>query len=338
MPLNHELDKLGISTLPYFIYGLHLKSRWRRLQASAGVFRACLEFRPDVIYLNQSGCYKVTLPAATVFNLPIVAHVRIFEDASYLAKQRPSSRRLRGVVAISSSVESEIRRYQELDRITLDRIYDAYVPAARLVHHSARLKNRLACVGRIVPIKGQDVLVHALCGLRDFNQSIECLFVGGGEQSYIEKIRAIIARENLEDTIQWLGFVEDVIPLLRTCSVLVCPSHMEPLGRVIFEAWDAGVVPVAFSRSGGAAEIIAAAEGGILYDEQTPQALSRALRTAFELEEDQRTRLINNGRSWMAANCEPSTYAKALSGIFARAQVVSHKSSWSRIRRRWHHC
>jgi hypothetical protein len=43
-----------------------------------------------------------------------------------------------------------------------------------------------------------------------------------------------------------------------TCSMPVCPSHMELLGRVIFEAWDVGAVPVAFSGSGGAAEIVAA--------------------------------------------------------------------------------
>jgi glycosyltransferase involved in cell wall biosynthesis len=97
---------------------------------------------------------------------------------------------------------------------------------------------------------------------------------------------------------------------------------MEPLGRVIFEAWDAGVVPVAFSRSGGAAEIIAAADGGILYEEQTPRALARALRIALELREDQRDRLVNNGRSWMAANCSPAKYVDAVSRIFAGAHTA----------------
>jgi hypothetical protein len=153
MPLNRELDKLGVRKLPYFIHGLHQKSRWCRLQAAAAVFRACLEFRPDVIYLNQCVSYKVTLPAATAFNLPIVAHIRIFEDASYLAKQHPSPRRLRGVIAISSSVESEIRRFRELDAIQLHRIYDAYLPAVRVIQDSERVTNRVACVGERPPAK-----------------------------------------------------------------------------------------------------------------------------------------------------------------------------------------
>lgn len=89
---------------------------------------------------------------------------------------------------------------------------------------------------------------------------------------------------------------------------------------MIFEAWDAGVVPVAFSGSGGAAEIIAAAQGGILYSEQTPRSLASALKNALELKVDQKARLVNNGRAWMAANCSPANYGKALSRIFCNAR------------------
>jgi glycosyltransferase involved in cell wall biosynthesis len=88
---------------------------------------------------------------------------------------------------------------------------------------------------------------------------------------------------------------------------------------VIFEAWDAGAVPVAFSRSGGAAEIVAAAKGGILYEKQTPESLALALRDALELDQEQRGRLIRNGRSWMATNCGPETYGEALSTILTSA-------------------
>ena len=62
--------------------------------------------------------------------------------------------------------------------------------------------------------------------------------------------------------------------------------------------------PVAFSGTGGAAEIVAAAKGGILYEEQTPESLALALRDTLELEQEQRARLIRNGRSWMARNGE----------------------------------
>jgi glycosyltransferase involved in cell wall biosynthesis len=322
MPLTSKLEKLHIRMLPYFVYGLHQKSKRHRLQAAAGVVRACLEFRPDVIYLNQCGCYKVALPAATMLDLPIVAHVRIFEDAVYLSRQSPSPRRLRGIIAISSAVETEIRRFQQLDAIQLYRMYDAYalsVPALQNSPPLGRIVNRVACVGRLVPVKGQDVLVGALCMLKDFEGGVECLFFGDGEGRFVQGLRQAALQGTPASSIRWLGFVDDVLSLLQTCSVLVCPSHSEPLGRVIFEAWDAGAVPVAFSGSGGAAEIGAAAKGGILYEEQTPESLSRALRDALELDREQRARLIRNGRSWMARNCGPETYGEALSAILTGA-------------------
>jgi glycosyltransferase involved in cell wall biosynthesis len=321
MPLNVELEKLGIFTLPYYICGLHQKSKWRRVQAAAAVLRACLEFRPDVIYLNQCGSYRVALPAATVLDLPLLVHLRIFEDASYLAMQCPSPRRLRGLIAISSAIEREVRRFRQLDAIQLHRIYDGYVPSRPALQDPERIMHRIACVGRIVPIKGQDVLVDALSMLNGSTLAVECLFLGEGDESFIQRLKARAESVNSGRSIQWLGFSASVIPLLRTCSVLVCPSHSEPLGRVIFEAWDAGVVPVVFSGSGGAAEIVAAAKAGVLYHEQTPQSLACALRGALELSEDQRARLVNNGRFWIAENCSPTEYAVALSTIFANART-----------------
>ena len=322
MPLNSELEKRQIRILPYYVYGLHKKSRRHRLQAAAGVLRACMEFRPDVIYLNQCGSYKVTLPAATILDLPIVTHIRIFGDAAYLAMQRPRPRRLRGIIAISSAIETEIRGFRQLDCIRVHRVYDGYAPAL-LAHQTVspqeKIVNRVACVGRLVPVKGQDVLVRALCISKEFEKTGECLFIGDGEQPFIHDLQKMASRGNPSFAIQWLGFVGDVFSLLPTCSVLVCPSHKEPLGRVILEAWDAGVVPVAFAGSGGAAEIVAAAQGGILYDKQTPSSLATALHEALELDPGRRDQFVNNGRNWMFRNCDLETYGKTISTILSMA-------------------
>lgn len=326
-PLQSELVKRHIRTLPYFVYALHEKSKWQRLLATFGVLRACLEFRPNLIYLNQSGSYKITLLAATLLNLPIVAHIRIFEDAAYLARQSPDSRRLRGLIAISEAIETEIRRFPQLESLSLHHIYDAYVLSPHLLESSpaSRVENRVACVGRLVPMKAQDILVDAL-KLLNLKRSVECLVVGDGEERFIQQLKEIASNGNLTSSIQWLGFVNDIVPLLRTCSVLVCPSHREPLGRVIFEAWDAGAVPVVFAGSGGAAEIVAAAKGGIIYEKQEPQYLAEAIRDALELGREERARLISNGRSWMAKNCDPKIYGEIMSKIFSNVRELQGRS------------
>jgi glycosyltransferase involved in cell wall biosynthesis len=260
-------------------------------------------------------------------DLPIVAHVRIFEDAAYLARQSPGPCRLRGIIAISSAVEAEIRRFQQLDSIQLYRIYDAYAPAMPVLRNlppQGRIVNRVACVGRLVPVKGQDVLVGALRILKDFEGGFECLFVGDGEGRFVQELKQTTLDGNAASSVRWLGFVGDVFSLLQTCSVLVCPSHSEPLGRVIFEGWDAGALPIVFAGSGGAAEIVAAADGGILYDEQTPQSLAMALRRALELDGERRNELVHNGRMWMSTNCNSEAYGETISTILKNAASQCH--------------
>jgi len=316
--LEAELKKRGVRVLPYFIAGLHQKPRWRRLQAAIGVLRACLSFRPDVINLNQSGAYRVTLPAATLLGLPVVGHVRIFEDAAYLARQNPDPRRLKGIIAISGAIEKEIRGFKSLSAVPVHRIYDSYAPAPPATGAIKRAARRIACVGRITPIKGQEVLLAALAVADALPEGTECLIVGDGEADYVQRLKAMV-RGVGPVRIEWSGFVRYVEPLLRTCAILACPSHREPLGRVILEAWDAGAVPVVYAGAGGSAEIVSAADGGIVYEEQTPECLARALSAAIRLNDREAERFVENGRVWMAAHCSPESCGRAFSAVLGGA-------------------
>lgn len=317
-PLQPELERRGVRTFPYFVAELHLKPRWERLRAAFGVLLACLRFRPDVIHLNQSGAYRVTLLAASLLNIPIVAHVRIFEDVAYLARLRPNARRLKSMIAISGAVLDEVRREPALDGIAAHCIYDAYASVGAEGSVEKRVGDRIACVGRVTPIKGQETLLAALNLAEAFPEKVECLIVGDGEPDYVRRLKALTpSSEHVR--VEWTGFARDVAPLLRPCKVLVCPSHREPLGRVIFEAWDMGLLPVVFAGAGGASEIVAASGGGFIYAEQTPQCLAAALAQALALPDEEAARLVANGRAWMADHCAPGPYGRAVAAVLRQA-------------------
>jgi glycosyltransferase involved in cell wall biosynthesis len=328
-PLVPELKERSIRLFPRVICALHEKSPWKRLRAAVGVLRAALAFRPDVLYLNQSGCYRVALPAAILVGLPIVCHVRHFEDAAYLARSRPSPRRLRGLIAVSSAILEELRSFPELKHIEIHHLYDAYIPEADPLaqHVPERVPYRVACVGRVVPKKGQDALVEAVGCLKSDGEHMECWVLGDGAHDFVERLQRRAADAGVASRMVWLGTRDDIVAHLRTCKALICPSHREALGRIIFEAWNAGTVPIVYRGSGGAAEIISAADAGIIYDEQNPKVLAAAVATALHLDRDEVTRMIGNGRAWIAANCEPTRYGAALAAICARHAPRRHPAT-----------
>jgi L-malate glycosyltransferase len=326
-PLIPELERRSIQVFPFFIAGLHEKSRLQRLKAAVGVARACRQFRPNVIHLNQGGCYQVALPAALLFNLPVIAHVRIYDDVAYLALRLPSPSRLRGIVAISESIAQQLRSQSALSSIPQHMLYDSYAISQSPVqsHDAEGRRDRIACVGRIAPIKGQDLLIEAIHRLTANGATIDCLLLGDGPPDFVESLKAAAAEGVGANCFQWLGTREDVLSLLATCAVLVCPSQKEPLGRIILEAWDAGAIPVAGRTSGGAAEIISAANGGLLYAEQTVDSLSHTILEALQVPREKAAEWIGNGRSWISRHCDPVAYGAAMAKILDEAAKL-HRS------------
>ncbi len=318
-PIVPELARLRIRVFETFIERLHEKSRFTRLAALLGLIRACVAHRPDLLYLNQAGCYRIARAAARLFRIPIVVHVRIFEDAEYLARLSPARHELHGIIAISQAIAEEIAKHPSLRGLPVHTIYDGYAspPAPGEVPPSslADTAPQIACVGRIVPIKGHDVLLEALAWRRARGLVTHCAMVGSGEE-YWSELQRKSAALGLADSVAWLGFQREPLATLRQCSVLVVPSHREPLGRVVFEAWDTGCVPVAFAGSGGAAEVLSASQGGILYLRQTAEDLAQAIERALTLSAAERAGFIQRGRQWMNEHCAPARYAAGMKDVF----------------------
>jgi glycosyltransferase involved in cell wall biosynthesis len=315
-PLAAELQRRGVALFPWFVERLHLRSRLRRAQAALGVLQACLAFAPQALHLNQSGAWRVVQPAAALLDLPVSCHVRLFEDAAYLAGCRPSPRRLRAIIAISAAIERELRQQPGLDPIPIHAILDGY----RCVHSwapSSDQRGGIACVGRIAPIKGQEVLLQAMA-LPGPHQQAGCLIIGAGDPGHVLPLQAASPA-----AVRWIGAVDDVPQLLRSAAVLAMPSWREPLGRVILEAWDAGAIPVVFAGSGGGADVVTAADGGILYHEQTASALARALAIALDLPAHERCRRIENGRSWLRSHCDPQRYGERINAVL-NPMITTH--------------
>ena len=191
------------------------------------------------------------------------------------------------------------------------------VPPAR-----AAAGNRIVCVARHEPRKGNDVLLHALARVKT---PFRARLVGGGP--LLAAHRALAARLGLGDIIQ--GIVPDVTPLLAEADVFVLPSREEQSGSLaLLEALQSGLA------------IIASGVDGILEDLGPDDALlvppgdADALAAAIEqvlTDEPLRRRLRTRARQLFEERFSAPPFAAALREIYLDSIPVSGKNLPPRV-------
>ena len=134
----------------------------------------------------------------------------------------------------------------------------------------------IICVGRLVFVKGHDVLVAAapeIIASLAGDGEVRFLAVGDGprRESLIRQAR----RLGVEGNLSFLGFRSDVPRLLSAADLMVMSSRNEGLGMSIIEAMAASL-PVVGTRVGGIPEVVQDGVTGALVPPDDPGALARA--------------------------------------------------------------
>ena len=112
----------------------------------------------------------------------------------------------------------------------------------------------LLYVGRIVPYKGLELLLHAVGALAK-KYPIMLTIIGEGYD--MQYCRAISKEMNIEEYVNFVGNLPKnrVIPYFQKCDIFVFPSLREASGNVVLEAMSCGK-PVIISDYGGPGEIV----------------------------------------------------------------------------------
>lgn len=323
-PILDELAKLEVPTYPCFIAGLHRKGRVSRVVALARLIRAVLRFRPDMIYVNQSGVTRIALLAARILNLPVVCSVKLFEDVEYLGKLRPTTCQVHKIICVSEAIKKAFLEKTDIPNHQLATVYDPYLPTfpwdSLPSVYDSRQNTSFACVARLAPSKGQDMVLHALAELKKRNIAATVIMVGSAEDAGYEKeLHALASKLNVEDRVRWMGTRQDFFAVTERCFAWLCPSKYDPFPRVTLAALDAGSFPIACTGSGGPAELIQKSGGGLLYPEQTGTSLAEAMLKAMEMPARQRKKFAIDGRAWVSENCAPTNAATQTQAIWIDA-------------------
>lgn len=180
---------------------------------------------------------------------------------------------------------------------------------------------RILCVGRLVPAKGQGVLVHAAHELRRRGRKIEVSFAGDGPDR--ARLEALAAELRVEDICRFLGPVNPnkVRELYAASDVFVLPSFAEGIPVVLMEAMAMGV-PCVSTAITGIPELIESGRQGILVPPSDVSALCGAIE-ALMGDESLRRSIATAARDKVVEKYNLTTNVGRLESVFRARLAVA---------------
>jgi phosphatidyl-myo-inositol dimannoside synthase len=193
-------------------------------------------------------------------------------------------------------------------------------PAARAeLRDRYRLGERptVVCLSRLVPRKGQDMLIKALPSIRRRVEGADLVIVGGGP--YLDTLRKLARDCGVAEHVTFTGGVPAAeLPAhhaLADVFAMPCRTRgygmdVEGLGIVFLEASASGV-PVIAGQSGGAPEAVQHNKTGLVIDGRSVTNVADAV-TELLSDRDRTAAMGAAGREWVTSQWRWDTLAARL--------------------------
>lgn len=165
-----------------------------------------------------------------------------------------------------------------------------YTASERVTHEEIQL----LCVGRLVPAKGQHILLLACSLLREKGLNFHLYFVGGGDD--LASLQQLSRELQLNERVSFAGAMgqDKVRDYYDRADIFVLPSFAEGVPVVLMEAM-AKEIPVISTRITGIPELIDHGEDGLLATPGDTDDLAAQIFTLIA-DTDLRRRLGKAGR------------------------------------------
>jgi phosphatidyl-myo-inositol dimannoside synthase len=196
-------------------------------------------------------------------------------------------------------------------------------PASRSemrARHGLGQRPTVVCLSRLVPRKGQDMLIRALPSIRQRVSGAALVIAGGGP--YLDTLRGLAGRFGVTDHVTFTGGIPsaDLPAYHAMADVFAMPCRtrgagldVEGLGIVFLEASATGV-PVIAGSSGGAPETVQHNKTGLLVDGRSVQQIADAVSELLG-DPDRAAAMGAAGREWVTTQWRWDDLAGRLSDL-----------------------
>jgi glycosyltransferase involved in cell wall biosynthesis len=176
-------------------------------------------------------------------------------------------------------------------------------------------KLKLIAVGRLVSLKGFDILVRAVA--EAVNQGVQDLLVlvaGDGEERV--RLEKLIRDLGVGSYVKLLGFRHDVMGIMKASDIFVIPSLYEGLSIAMIEAMACGL-PIIASNAPGLRDFIENEQNGLLFPVQDYKAMAKCILKLAE-DRNMRVRLSQGARESFEREYDMRRNIEMLGKLFRR--------------------
>lgn len=246
---------------------------WRDRLRIIRLRRLYREYRPDVIIAVDAGRSRIYAPAAKGFRTVTWEHFNIYYS------KNPRTRRSRRLAArYSDCIVTLTQRDAEgyLHKLKARKVVCIPNPITIDCSEPSPMTARtVLSMGRIVPQKGQDLLVRAWQRIADKAEGWKLRIVGDGP--LLAEVKEYVEKNGMSGSVEFLPTTKDVQAMYRQASIYAMSSRFEGLPLVLIEAQSMGLPIVSFDCLTGPAEIVDNGRNGILVPPLDVDALAEAL-------------------------------------------------------------
>lgn len=241
--------------------------------------KAILNNSPDIVisFMNRTNIRVLLSLLFTNINVIITEHnyprlnkMNIFWE--FLRKI--TYKRAKYLVSVSKGI-SECFKYLPSSRCKV--IYNPVEVKfnKEKVGHFDFSKNNITAMGRLVHVKGFDLLIKAFAEIAKEYPGWNLNIIGNG--SDYTKLEKLINDNDIASQVHLLGFQSEPHQIIKDSDIFVLSSRNEGFGNVIIEAMMCGTPVVATNCPVGPKEIIVDNETGILVENENVDSIKSGL-------------------------------------------------------------